>query len=82
MCPRLKLAVVLTAVSVPVRRYVEGMKEASKLLDLLSTAGSDELEPTKAVAARQVLYPDVSIFHTVEFCPLSTQDSTCHRQPY
>ncbi|OSX58629.1 hypothetical protein POSPLADRAFT_1049371 [Postia placenta MAD-698-R-SB12] len=45
-------------VCISVRRYVEGMKEASKLLDLLSTAGSDELEPTKAVAARQVLYPD------------------------
>jgi len=49
---------------VSVRRYVEGMKESSKLIDLLSAAGSDQLEPTKAVAARQVLYPD--------YLPMST----------
>lgn len=42
-----------------VRRYIEGTKDSGKLLDLLSTAGSDDIEPTKAVAARQSLYPDV-----------------------
>ena len=42
-----------------VRRYVEGCKEPNKLLDLLSAVGSDEIEPTKAVAARQALYPEV-----------------------
>ena len=30
------------------------------MLDLLSATGSDEIEPTKAVAARQALYPEVS----------------------
>jgi hypothetical protein len=34
------------------------MKDASHLLDLLS-AGSDNIEPTKAVAGRSALYPDV-----------------------
>ncbi|KAH9927369.1 RNB-domain-containing protein [Amylocystis lapponica] len=43
---------------VSVRRYVEGMQESSRLLDLLSEAGSEDIEPTKAVAARQALYPD------------------------
>ena len=42
-----------------VRRYVEGAKDSSQLLDLLSATGSDELEPTKAVSARQALYPEV-----------------------
>ncbi|KAF7800188.1 hypothetical protein EIP86_011435 [Pleurotus ostreatoroseus] len=41
-----------------VRRYVEGTKEPSKLLDLLSAVGQDEIEPTRAVAARQALYPE------------------------
>ncbi|CAL1698566.1 unnamed protein product [Somion occarium] len=41
---------------ISIRRYVEGMKKSGLLLDLLSTAG-EEIEPTKAVAARQVLYP-------------------------
>ncbi|PCH43275.1 RNB-domain-containing protein [Wolfiporia cocos MD-104 SS10] len=49
---------------VSVRKYVESMKDSGKLLDLLSTPGSDDVEPTKAVAARQVLYPD--------YLPLST----------
>lgn len=44
------------------RKYVEGMKDATQLLDLLSAAGSDNIEPTKAVAGRQVLYPDVRPF--------------------
>lgn len=47
-----------------VRRYVEGAKESSKLLDLLSAVGSDDIEPTKAVAARQALYP--------EYLPMAT----------
>jgi exosome complex exonuclease DIS3/RRP44 len=42
-----------------VRKYVEAMPEADKLLDLLSAAGSDEIEPTKAIGARQPLYPEV-----------------------
>ena len=44
-----------------VRKYVEGMKESNKLLDLMSTAGSDEVEPTKALANRTGLYYDVSL---------------------
>ncbi|KZT00885.1 RNB-domain-containing protein [Laetiporus sulphureus 93-53] len=40
------------------KAYVEGMKNPANLLDLLSTAVSEEIEPTKAVAARQALYPD------------------------
>lgn len=42
-----------------VRRYVEALKESSQLLDLLST-GSEEIEPTRAVSTRPVLYPDAS----------------------
>ncbi|KAF8878229.1 hypothetical protein BD779DRAFT_1663839 [Infundibulicybe gibba] len=42
---------------VSVRQYVEGMKDANQLLDLLSVAGTEELEPTKAAAGRQALYP-------------------------
>jgi exosome complex exonuclease DIS3/RRP44 len=37
------------------------MKESTQLLDLLAAAGSDEVEPTRAVAGRQALYPDVCI---------------------
>ncbi|PBK71312.1 RNB-domain-containing protein [Armillaria solidipes] len=44
--------------SISVRRYVEGMSNATQLLDLLAAAGSDEIEPTKAAAGRQALYPD------------------------
>lgn len=44
-----------------VRKYVEGMKESAQLLDLLSAAGSNDIEPTKAKAGRQALYPDVRI---------------------
>ncbi|KIP12193.1 hypothetical protein PHLGIDRAFT_98579 [Phlebiopsis gigantea 11061_1 CR5-6] len=50
--------------SLSVRRYVEGTKDSSKLLDLLSATGSDTLEPTKAVSARQALYP--------EYLPMAT----------
>jgi exosome complex exonuclease DIS3/RRP44 len=45
-------------VSVSVRKYVEGMKDSSQLLDLLAAAGCDEIEPTKASAGRTSLYPD------------------------
>lgn len=37
------------------------MKDANVLLDLLSAEGSHNIEPTKAAAGRQALYPDVSI---------------------
>ncbi|KIJ59605.1 hypothetical protein HYDPIDRAFT_118378 [Hydnomerulius pinastri MD-312] len=50
--------------TVSIRRYVEGMKEAEKVLDLLSATGSDELEPTKSVAARTSLY--------AEYLPIAT----------
>ncbi|KIJ51340.1 hypothetical protein M422DRAFT_776615 [Sphaerobolus stellatus SS14] len=42
-----------------VRQYVEGLKTADKgiLLDLLSVA-PDEIEPTRAAAARSALYPE------------------------
>lgn len=43
-----------------VRNYVEGMKEASTLLDLLSAVGQDSVEPTRATSARQALYPEVN----------------------
>ncbi|KAF7980217.1 hypothetical protein HWV62_39325 [Athelia sp. TMB] len=44
--------------SVSVRKYIEAMKDASQLSDLLSVAGANELEPTKAVAGRTALYSD------------------------
>ncbi|KAJ3865942.1 hypothetical protein EV359DRAFT_72131 [Lentinula novae-zelandiae] len=47
-------------VSVSVRRYVETMKDANVLLDLLSAEGSHNIEPTKAAAGRQALYPDIT----------------------
>lgn len=43
-----------------VRKYVEGLPSANELLDLISATGGD-IEPTKAVAARQALYPEVAI---------------------
>ncbi|KAG5336916.1 hypothetical protein C0989_011535 [Termitomyces sp. Mn162] len=44
---------------IPLRKYVEGMKEPNQLLDLLAADGSNDIEPTKAGAAgRQSLYPD------------------------
>jgi exosome complex exonuclease DIS3/RRP44 len=42
-----------------VRKYVEGMKDSTQLLDLLAAVGSEDMEPTKAAAGRQALYPDV-----------------------
>ncbi|KAK7061084.1 exosome catalytic subunit dis3 [Paramarasmius palmivorus] len=41
-----------------VRKYVEGLPDSNQLLDLLSAAGSDDIDPTKAAAGRQVLYPE------------------------
>ena len=35
------------------------MKDSAKLLDLLAAEGSDDIEPTKAAAGRQELYPEV-----------------------
>ena len=46
--------------SISVRKYVEAMPSASQMLDLLSAEGSNDIEPTKAVAGRQALYPEVS----------------------
>lgn len=43
-----------------VRKYVQDMRDSSQVLDLLSVAGSNDIEPTKAVAGRTALYPDVS----------------------
>ncbi|KAF9456707.1 RNB-domain-containing protein [Collybia nuda] len=43
---------------VSVRHYVGGMKESMQLLDLLSAPGLDNIEPTKAAAGKQALYPD------------------------
>lgn len=42
-----------------VRQYVEGTKNASQLLDLISASG-DDIEPTQTVAARHALYPEAS----------------------
>ncbi|KAF8188678.1 hypothetical protein BJ912DRAFT_968181 [Pholiota molesta] len=45
-------------VSTSVRKYVEGMPEATQLLDLLAAEGTYEIEPTKAAGGRQALYPE------------------------
>lgn len=50
------------------RKYVEGIKEPTQLLDLLAAAGSDDIEPTRAVAGRQALYPDVGVLTLFSFC--------------
>jgi exosome complex exonuclease DIS3/RRP44 len=42
-----------------VRQYVEGMANATQLLDLLAAEGSEEIEPTMAVASRRALYSEV-----------------------
>ena len=62
-----------------VRKYIEGLKDSSQLLDLLSTPGSESLEPTAAAGARQALYPDVS-GHGSGYChrnERTPQRSTC-----
>ncbi|PPQ74156.1 hypothetical protein CVT24_012874 [Panaeolus cyanescens] len=40
-----------------VRKYVESMSNSTQLLDLLASV-SEEIEPTKASAGRQALYPE------------------------
>jgi hypothetical protein len=44
-----------------VRKYVEGMENSAQLLDLLAAESSDAIEPTRALAGRQALYPEVCI---------------------
>jgi hypothetical protein len=39
------------------------MKDSTQLLDLLAAVGSEDMEPTRAAAGRQVLYPDVRFSH-------------------
>ena len=48
-----------------VRNYVEGMKNSTQLLDLLAVVGSEDIEPTRAAAGRQALYPDVRFSHII-----------------
>lgn len=50
-----------------VRKYVEGTKDSTQLLDLLAAVGSEDLEPTRAAAGRQVLYPDVRFSHVTHY---------------
>ena len=38
------------------------MEGSTQLLDLLASVGGEDMEPTRAAAGREVLYPDVSIF--------------------
>ena len=57
-------AVPLTSIDLlPVCKYVEGLdSDTAQLLDLLSVAGGDDIEPTRAqTVSRQALYPDVSL---------------------
>lgn len=44
-----------------VRKYIEVMKDSGQLLDLLSVAGSNDIEPTMAAAGRTALYLDVCL---------------------
>ena len=50
-----------------VRKYVEGMRDSTQLLDLLAAVGSEYLEPTRAAAGRQVFYPDVRFSHIIDY---------------
>ena len=54
-----------------VRKYVEGLKDSTQLLDLLAAVGSEDVEPTRAAAGRQVLYPDVRFSHVTGYLFLS-----------
>ncbi|KAJ2933461.1 hypothetical protein H1R20_g3629, partial [Candolleomyces eurysporus] len=45
-------------VSLSVRKYVEGMKDSSQLLDLLASVEADEIEPTRAAGGKQILYSE------------------------
>ncbi len=47
------------------RQYVKDMQEAGILLDVLAAEGAGQIEPTRAVAGRQALYPEVS---TISLC--------------
>ncbi|EJD04795.1 RNB-domain-containing protein [Fomitiporia mediterranea MF3/22] len=50
-----------------VRQYVEGMKDADRLLDLLSAAGETVIEPTTSAAARRgPLYPEYLLQSTLQ----------------
>lgn len=53
-----------------VRKYVEGLQEATQLLDLLAAGGSEEVEPTRAVVGRQALYADVKLLDFISFASL------------
>ena len=44
------------------RKYVEAMKDASQLLDLLASVDENEIEPTRAAGGRQYLYDEVNIW--------------------
>lgn len=58
------------------------MKESAQLLDLLSAAGSDDIEPTKAAAGRQALYPDVrrhAAFFSFFLLMLPLSSTSLHR---
>ena len=59
-----------------VRRYVEGAKDSSKLLDLLAAVGQDDIEPTRAKTTRQALYPDVGVLHALMWPRLTSSTST------
>ncbi len=52
-----------------VRQYVEGMANATQLLDLLAAEGSEEIEPTVAAARRRTLYSEVCRY---SFLPCSS----------
>lgn len=43
---------------IPIRKYVEGTRDAAQFLDLLSAGGSEEIEPTRATGARSILYAE------------------------
>ena len=67
-CFQLKLIFLFTFfIFFIVRKYVEGTKDSTQLLDLLAAVGSEDLEPTRAAAGRQVLYPDVRFSHVSRY---------------
>ena len=50
-----------------VRKYTKGMRDSTQLLGLLAAVGSEDMEPTRAAAGRQVLYPDACFSHIICF---------------
>ena len=44
-----------------------GIKDPTQLLDLLAAVSREDMEPTRAAAGRQVLYPDVRFSHIAEY---------------